>query len=75
MEVKNIKGSRDYIDVYFSDKVVRIPGELVHGGFVADYDGIKEWKDGGEISDDERREIALSVMRKTKGSHMVISFE
>ena len=75
MEVQNIKGGRDYIDVYFSDNVVRIPGELIKGGFVADYDGISEWKDGKPISDKEKRKIALAIMKKTKGSHMVIYFE
>ena len=40
-----IKGTRDYIDVYIDDKVVRIPGEMVHGGFIAEKSGIRIWKE------------------------------
>lgn len=75
MEVKNIKGTRDYIDVYYDDNVVRIPGELIIGGFIAEKSGIDEWKDGKPISEMERKEIIDSVIAKTKGSHMVITFE
>lgn len=75
MEVKNIKGTRDYIDVYYDDNVVRIPGELIIGGFIAEESGIDEWKDGKPISEAEKKEIIDSVIAKTKGSHMVITFE
>ena len=75
MKVDNIKGTRDYIDVYIGDKVVRITGELIVGGFVADEFGITEWKDGSPISEKEKEEIMNAVREKTKGSHMVITFE
>ncbi|MBO7208012.1 MAG: hypothetical protein J6W10_10430 [Kiritimatiellae bacterium] len=72
-----IKGTRDYIDVYIDDKVVRIPGEMVHGGFIAEKGGIRVWKEpeGKPITAEEREEIMKSVIDKTSGSHMVITFE
>ena len=78
MEVENIKGKRDYIDVYLVDgRVVRIMGELVHGGFIAFEDTIREWKvpDGEIVTEEEKQEIMDAVVDKTKGSHMVIEFE
>lgn len=77
MRVVGIKGKMDYIDVYFEDGVVRMPGELIHGGFVVDKEEVKEWKEpeGKPVSEEELEEIIEAVTEKTKGSHMVIVFE
>ncbi len=77
MKVTGIKGKRDYIDVYFGERVVRIGGELVIGGFIAVANTIKQWKipEGEPISESEKKEIMDAVIEKTKGSHIVITFE
>ncbi len=77
MKVTGIKGKRDYIDVYFGEKVVRIYGELVIGGFIAAANTIKQWKipEGEPISEAEKKEIMDAVIEKTKGSHLTITFE
>lgn len=78
MEVENIRGKRDYIDVYLTDgRVVRINGELLHGGFAAFENSIEDWlePEGEPIDDSEKQEIMDAVIEKTKGSHMVITFE
>lgn len=78
MNVTNIKGRMDYIDVYFDNgNVVRIEGELLHGGFHAESSTIKQWKvpAGQPISIEAKNDIIDAVIAKTKGSHMVIRFE
>lgn len=72
-----IKGTNDYIDVYDGDKVARIDGELVLGGFVAESNSIRYWKvpSGVPISQAEKQDLINKVIEKTKGSHMVITFE
>ena len=75
MEVKGITGRYDYMDVRIDDRVVRIPGELIYKGFVADKDGIKKWNDGEPISESEKQEIIDAVLRKANGSCMKITFE
>ena len=78
MEVKSIKGRFDYMDVYFDDGcVVRIDGELVHGGFIAEASSIRQWKEpeGEPVSEEEKSEIMDAVTEKTKDSHMVVMFE
>ena len=77
MKVEKIKGKMDYIDVYFENGVVRIQGEMIHGGFIADANSIQEWKEpeGKAVSASEKKEIIDAVVDKTKGSHMVITFE
>ena len=78
MNVTNIKGRMDYIDVYFDNgNVARIEGELLHGGFHAEPSTIRQWKvpAGQSISAEEKTDIIKAVISKTKGSHMVIQFE
>ena len=72
-----IKGSWSYIDVYDGDRVVRIQGEMVVGGFVAYKDSMKNWlvPEDVPMSEEEKQDIIGKVIEKTKDSHMVISFE
>ncbi len=71
-----ITGTATYIDVEMDGKSVRIQGELVKGGFICDSDSIKNWTVPNEIvMEEEKDEIIKRVTEKTKGSHMVITFE
>ena len=72
-----IKGTRNYIDVYIENKVVRIHGEIIVGGFVAFKDTIRNWHvpEGVPITEKEKEEIIVKVIEKTQGSHFIITFE
>lgn len=72
-----ITGTNTYIDVEIDEKLVRIQGELVVGGFVCYKDSIKEWIIPFEqsITEEEKEMIIQKVTEKTQGSHMVITFE
>lgn len=79
MEVANIKGTRDYIKVFLADgRSVKIFGEMVVGGFVAEKASIRRWMEpeGEPISPEDKQEIINAVIDKTKDiSYMVITFE
>lgn len=72
-----ITGTNTYIDVEIDEKLVRIQGELVVGGFVCYKDSIKEWIIPFEqpVTEEEKEMIIQKVTEKTQGSHMVITFE
>lgn len=72
-----ITGTRSYIRVEMDGKTVKIPGEMIVGGFVAFKKAIKEWeKPAHELIDEETKEkLIREVVNKTKDSHMVIVFE
>lgn len=72
-----IKGTRNYIDVYIEDKVVRINGEMIVGGFIAFKDTIKEWRipNNIPITETEKDDIIAKVLEKTQDSHFIITFE
>ena len=77
MEVKKITGRRDYIDVDFGDKAVRLPGELLVGGFAVAKGQPRVWKvpEGKPVTESERAEIKRAVVEDTKGSHFVVVFD
>lgn len=72
-----IKGTKTYIDVYIDDKIARIKGEMIVGGFIAFKDSIIAWRvpEGVLITDKEKRDIINEVIEKTQNSHFVITFE
>ncbi|PJI09063.1 MULTISPECIES: Imm74 family immunity protein [Clostridium] len=72
-----ITGTRSYIKVEMNGKTVKIPGEMIIGGFVAVKKAIKEWeKPAKEVIDEETKEkLIREVVSKTKDSYMVITFE
>ncbi len=72
-----ITGTHSYIRVDMDGKIVRIPGEMTVGGFVANKNAINEWEEpAGEIIDEKTRdELIRQVISKTKDLHMVIVFE
>lgn len=72
-----IKGTRDYIDVSLNGRVARFYGEMVLGGFIANADSLTEWLIPPEspISPADKEDLINRVIAKTKGSHMVITFE
>lgn len=72
-----ITGTRSYIKVQMDGKVVKIPGEMIVGGFVAYKQGITEWEEpcGEPIDEQVKEELIRRVIDKTKGSSMVIVFE
>ncbi len=75
-EIK-ITGTSDYIDVQIENRIVRISGEMVVGGFVCNSASIDYWlvpKDV-KITEAEKEEIKQKVIEKTANSHMVITFE
>lgn len=59
------------------EKIVKIPGEMIVGGFVAFKKAIKECeKPAKEIIDEEtKKKLIREVVNKTKDSYMVIIFE
>lgn len=73
-----ITGTRSYIKVDLDDKTVKIQGEMIIGGFVADKDTIKNWEPPYEhipISEEEKEDIIKRVIEYTKNSHFVVEFE
>ena len=78
MRVNTVKGTRDYIDIYFSDgRIVRAYGEMVVGGFVAEKDSMTQWKepDGEPVTEEQRQEIVDAVNEKNKDFKIDIMFE
>lgn len=75
----NITGTSSYIRVKLeNDHEIIINGELVVGGFIALKSSIKSWEppyDHEIISEDDKKSLMKRIENKTKGSHMVISFE
>lgn len=73
-----ITGTRSYIKVTFEGKTVKISGEMIVGGFVADKNSIRNWEppyNDKSINDTEKQNIIDAVINKTKNSHMIITFE
>ena len=72
-----IKGTKTYIDVCIEDRMVRIDGEMIEGGFVAFKDSMKEWKNpkGVKLTEGEKNEIISKVIEKTHDSYFVITFD
>ncbi|MFD1179353.1 Imm74 family immunity protein [Paenibacillus puldeungensis] len=72
-----ITGTRSYIKVQMDGKVVKIPGEMIVGGFIAYKDAITEWEEpyGEPIGVEIREELIKRVVSKTKDSNFVIVFE
>ena len=73
-----ITGTRSYIKVTFEGKTVKISGEMIVGGFVADKNSIRNWEppyNDKSINDTEKQNIIDAVINKTKISHMIITFE
>ena len=73
-----INGTRSYIKVTFEGKTVKISGEMIVGGFVADKNSIRNWEppyNDKSINDTEKQNIIDAVINKTKNSHMIITFE
>ncbi|WP_196594981.1 Imm74 family immunity protein [Pectinatus frisingensis] len=73
-----ITGTRSYIKIEFEEKVIKIKGELLVGGFVAYKDSIKNWEpphESEKIDDLEKQRIIDMVINETKNSHLVITFE
>ncbi|MFD0671925.1 Imm74 family immunity protein [Cohnella sp. GCM10027633] len=71
-----ITGTRSYIIVEINGKTVKIPGEMIVGGFVAYKNAIIEWEEPFREPIDEQTRAALisEVVNKTKDSSMVIEF-
>lgn len=73
-----ITGTKSYVKVEFEEKVIKIKGELLVGGFVAYIDSIEKWESpyGAEKIDElEKQRIMDMVINETKDSHFVITFE
>ncbi len=73
-----ITGTRSYIQIEIDGKVVKVEGEMLIGGFVAEKDSMKHWEPPYEkelLSEKEKQDIIEQVTEMTKGSHMVITFE
>ncbi|WP_040214615.1 Imm74 family immunity protein [Clostridium polynesiense] len=73
-----ITGTMSYIKVEIDEKVVKIEGEKIIGGFVAFKDTMKNWEsphDDDVIDDKLKQEIIDRVTNETKNSHLVITFE
>ena len=71
-----ITGTRSYIKVTFEGKTVKISGEMIVGGFVADKNSIRNWEppyNDKSINDTEKQNIIDAVINKTKNSHMIIT--
>ena len=79
---KNIKivfSSKESVDVYFADKIVRIPGELGLGTFLASSKSMKWMKPAHlrdkALSTDEQQDIINLVDKYYKGKKPEIYFE
>lgn len=72
-----ITGTRTYIDVEDEGRVIRIQGEMIVGGFVAYKRSMTKWKvpENEPVTEEEKINIIDKVIKKTNGSHMVITFE
>lgn len=73
-----ITGTTSYIKVEIDEKIVKIDGEMIIGGFVAFKNSIKNWEipyEKEEIDEKEKQEIIERVTNHTKNSHMIIIFE
>jgi hypothetical protein len=73
-----ITGTSSYIKAVFDDKVVKISGEMVVGGFLAYSDTIKNWEapyDDVEITDEYKSKIIKTIIDQTKNSEFIIEFE
>ncbi|CAI0779902.1 hypothetical protein FCL49_11080 [Serratia proteamaculans] len=73
-----IIGTISYIKIEIDGRTIKIPGEMIVGGFVAHKEGMKKWEsphNNEELSEEMKHEIINKVIEKTKNTHMVISFE
>ena len=72
-----ITGTNTYIDVELDDRIVRILGEMIVGGFVCYKSSMKNWlvPESEPLTEEDKKEIIQKVTKKTAGSHMVITFE
>ncbi|OXM15557.1 Imm74 family immunity protein [Paenibacillus herberti] len=73
-----ITGTMSYIKVEIDDKIVKINGEMIVGGFVAFKKSIGNWESPFEsesIDENMKEQIIRDVVNQTKDSHMVITFE
>lgn len=78
MNITDITGTRSYIKIHFGNKIIKVEGELLINGFAADKRTMKGWEppyDKEPLTDREKQEIIEAVEKKTKGTHMVITFE
>lgn len=72
-----ITGTNTYIDVEIDERMIRIYGELVVGGFVCYEKSIREWMVPFEepVTEAEKQMIIQKVLEKSQGSNMKITFE
>ena len=64
-----ITGTRSYIKVTVEGKTVKISGEMIVGGFVADKNSIRNWEppyNDKSINDTEKQNIIDAVINKQK---------
>ena len=69
-----ITGTNTYVEIETEARTVRFAGELLVGGFVA---FIKSARliNGEPLTTEALDELVEAIRIKTKGSHMVITFE
>lgn len=73
-----ITGTMSYLEIEIDDKVIKVSGEMITGGFVAYKNSMKRWNSPHEnelIDEEKKKKIIKEVEDYTKDSHMIITFE
>ncbi|WP_413511567.1 Imm74 family immunity protein [Myroides odoratus] len=79
MNIKNIKGTRNSIEVEIDNKVIIITGELTATPiFYADIDSIIKWESPHEqkiITENEKKEISNAIESESKNKKVPVVFD
>ncbi|QKJ85718.1 hypothetical protein PMPD1_0746 [Paramixta manurensis] len=73
-----ITGTRSYIVLDENGRKIKVKGEMIVGGFIADVSSMKKFEPPYEnevLTEGIKRDYIDKTIKKTTGTHMVITFE
>lgn len=77
-EIKvKITGTNSYIILDYNGRKIKVEGEMIVGGFVAEKNTMKRYEPPFEnelVTEEVKEKYIQEALKKTKGSHMVIQF-
>jgi hypothetical protein len=72
-----ITGTNSYIILDYNGRKIKVEGEMIVGGFVAEKNTMKRYEPPFEnelVTEEVKEKYIHEAIEKTKGSHMVIQF-
>lgn len=73
-----VTGTNSYIVLEDKGRKIKVQGERVSGGFIADISSIEKFEppyQDEKLTEDIKQRYINKAVRKTAGTHMVITFE